>query len=155
MTDLTEQWKKGELPDGYYYCKTGNGVEILRTWGDKYNKLLNNLDEVFIKEMSDCEIISEVPSYDEWQRILHYAGKYEFEYTSCAMDYENLKEENQQLKKWCEEFNALEVAKENTKLKELLKECGHLMQIEKDFASCHFEKDKLTELLNKIDEVIK
>lgn len=40
-----------------------------------------------------------VPSYEEWQRILHYAGKYEFEYTSCVMDYENLKEENTKLKK--------------------------------------------------------
>lgn len=28
-----------------------------------------------------------------------------------------LQAENAQLKKWCEEFNALEVAKENTKLK--------------------------------------
>ena len=40
------------------------------------------------------EVLAEVPSYEEWQ----------------------------QLKKWCEEFNALEVAKENTKLKDLLKE---------------------------------
>lgn len=39
-----------------------------------------------------------VPSYEEWQRIFHYASKYEYEYTSCAMDYENLKQENQQLK---------------------------------------------------------
>lgn len=31
--------------------------------------------------------------------------------------------ELQQLKKFCEEFNALNVSKENQKLKELLKEC--------------------------------
>ena len=74
MTDLTEQWKKGELLEGFYYCKTGNGVEILRTWGDKYNQLLNNLDEVFMKEMSDCKIISEVPSYDEWFKIKNLAS---------------------------------------------------------------------------------
>jgi hypothetical protein len=68
---LTEQWKKGELPDGYYYCETTNKVEILRTWGDKYNQLLNNLDEVFIKEMSDCNILSEVPSYEEYLSLTY------------------------------------------------------------------------------------
>ena len=42
MTNLTEKWKKGELPEGYYYCKTENGVEILRTWRgiDGYLNLL-------------------------------------------------------------------------------------------------------------------
>lgn len=77
-----------------------------------------------------------VPSYEEWQRIFHYASKYEYEYTSCAMDYENLKQENQQLKeenaqlrKFLEEFNALDVAKENKRLKTLLKEWMHFYPI--------------------------
>jgi hypothetical protein len=35
----------------------------------------------------------------------------------------DLEAENQQLRKWCEEFNALDVAKENKQLKDLLKEC--------------------------------
>ena len=34
-----------------------------------------------------------------------------------------LEKQNTQLRKWCEEFNALDVAKENQQLKELLKEC--------------------------------
>lgn len=46
------------------------------------------------------------------------------------------------------------VAEENKQLKELLKECKHIMSIEKDFASCHFEKDKLCDLLTKIDQVL-
>lgn len=46
-----------------------------------------------------------------------------------------------------------ELEEENTKLKELLKECKHIMSIEKDFASCHFEKDKLCKLLTKISQV--
>ena len=49
----------------------------------------------------------------------------------------------------------LKSLKQNAQLKELLKECSHIMSIEKDFASCHFEKDKLTELLTEIDEVLK
>lgn len=40
-------------------------------------------------------------------------------------------------------------------LKELLKDCRHIMNIEKDFASCHFEKHKLNELITKIEEVLK
>ena len=43
---------------------------------------------------------------------------------------------------------------ENTKLKELLKECKHIMSIEKDFASCHFEKDRLCKILTKINQVL-
>lgn len=39
---------------------------------------------------------------------------------SMVTEINELTEENQQLRKWCEEFNALEVAKENKKLKELL-----------------------------------
>ena len=42
----------------------------------------------------------------------------------------------------------------NAKLKELLMECRHIINIEKDFASCHFEKHKLNELLTKIDNAI-
>ena len=48
----------------------------------------------------------------------------------------------------------LEVRRENTKLKELLKECKHIMSIEKDFASCHFEKDKLCKLLTQINQAL-
>lgn len=75
-----------------------------------------------------------MPSYEEWQRILHYAGKYEFEYTSCVMDYENLKEEN-------------------TKLKELLKECRKWIGVERNFAVPN-EKVILQQLLTEIDEVL-
>lgn len=47
-----------------------------------------------------------------------------------------------------------QVREENTKLQELLKECKHIMSIEKDFASCHFEKDKLCKLLAKINQAL-
>ena len=47
-----------------------------------------------------------------------------------------------------------QLTEENARLKELLKECKHIMSIEKDFASCHFEKDKLCKLLTKINQVL-
>lgn len=70
MTNLTEQWKKGELPEGVYYCNTGNTIETLFTWGKNYHQLTNNKDEVYIPEMDDCEILAPVPSYEQWQAKL-------------------------------------------------------------------------------------
>jgi hypothetical protein len=117
---LTEQWKKGELERGRYYIKY-RGNYMSDNWhGDCWEDSWSDYVE---------EVLAPVPSYEEWQRIFHYASKYEYEYTSCAMDYENLKQENQQLKKWCEEFNALDVAKENKLLKTLLKEWMHFYPI--------------------------
>ena len=92
MTNLTELWKKGELPDGVYYFKLPNGETMI---GNDYCLATYLLT----KDCGKCEVLSEVPSYDEWQRILHYASKYEHEYTSCAMNYENLKQETEKLKK--------------------------------------------------------
>ena len=88
---LTEQWKKGELKSGWYYITTSFADEALREYfdGDEFRT-------VFTCNVK--EVLAPVPSYEEWQRTFHYAGKYEHEYTSCVMDYENLKEENQQLK---------------------------------------------------------
>ena len=51
--------------------------------------------------------------------------------------------EFQQLKKWCEEFNALEVVKENEKLKELLQEYRNRLDT------------YYSDLLKRIDEVLK
>ena len=44
-------------------------------------------------------------------------------------EIQKLREENQRLRKWVEEFNALDVAVENKKLKELLKEWIHYYPI--------------------------
>lgn len=81
---LTEQWKKGELEEGYYYVKSdwSDGVDI------RY--VHNGVDDW-------REITAPVPSYEEWK----------------------------QLHKFLEEFNALDVAKENQQLKELLKYCHY------------------------------
>ena len=92
MTDLTEQWKKGELPEGVYYCNTGYTVEILFTWGKNYHQLTNNKDEVYIPEMDDCEILAPVPSYGEWQASYN-----------CMLENEVLRLKNAQLKELLKE----------------------------------------------------
>ena len=85
--NLTEQWKKGELPRGEYYVENNDGVI-----GSLYN--LDNNGWYNIKE-----VLAPVPSWEQWQ----------------------------QMKAFCEEFNALNVAEENQQLKELLKDCSEFL----------------------------
>ena len=133
MTNLTEQWKNGELPEGEKYIQLRDGRIFTAHFNGKEFREVYNSD---IKE-----ILAPVPTYEEWQRIFHYAGKYEHEYTSCVMDYENLKQENQQLK-------------------ELLKECRDYVVntlIELKNGYCYEENDYYHEtktLLTKIDNAI-
>lgn len=86
MTNLTDKWKKGELKEGLYWVKHDGIINIL----DNLEIALTNVDEV----------LAEVPSYDEYQKLLS----------------------DQLAKNEGVEINA-ELEAENTKLKELLKEC--------------------------------
>lgn len=130
MTDLTEQWKKGELPSGYYYVY----LKYLKMFDTVGTSTLSGI--LGIGNGDNIEVLAEVPSYELWKAV-HEQWKV-------------LLEENAQLKKWCEEFNALEVAKENTKLKELLKRARGLMNYTKDWAC----SDATEEMITKIDQVL-
>ena len=61
--DLTEKWKRGELPTGYYY------IELIR--GEHHIDLYKNYDNEWV----DCynniiaKVLAPVPSYDEWEKI--------------------------------------------------------------------------------------
>ena len=55
---LTEQWKKGELPEGWYYVK-GSKSEGIYAYTAEY---LNNMYRPRNGEI----IIEQVPSYEEW-----------------------------------------------------------------------------------------
>lgn len=58
----------------------------------------------------------------------------------------------------CEDLEKIKEIKrlkqENQQLKGLLKECRYILNIEKDFASCCFEKYKLEDLLTKINNIV-
>ena len=131
MTDLTEQWKKGELPEGVYYCDTGNTVETLFTWGKNYRQLTNNKDEVYIPEMDDCEVLSAVPSYEE------------------------LMEKTKSLKVLAEAY--CKEKQKNTKLKELLKEIRSKIKTVYDMDYREFITSAVFDdaFVKKIDEVLK
>lgn len=100
---LTEQWKKGELEQGWYYIEC---IDLPERWIDvDYYRNDCYEDEGFCKGFFDHndwrgidKVLAPVPSYEEWERVTKYANKCEVEYIECANDYEKLKEENQQLK---------------------------------------------------------
>ncbi len=85
MTSLTEQWKKGELPNGMYYIEFKDGdiakdVYAFGSWG--------NINEHFLKQ-----VLAEVPSYEEWTASYN-----------CMFDNEVLRLENAQLKDMLKEW---------------------------------------------------
>lgn len=121
---LKEQWKKGELPNGYYWIRLSWGGMIIMAYYTGFDGLFE-LDDHYYDSDEISEVLAPVPSYDEWK-----------ESYNCMLENEVL-----QLK--------------NAQLKELLEECRHIIGIEKDFATCHFEEYTLVELLTKIDEVLK
>ena len=155
---LTEQWKKGELPEGFYYVNDGVEVTI-----DYY--LCDYWERHFGWDIQ--QIIAPVPSYDELQNMNEAVNE-------CMAANIKLVEQNKQLKEQINKYyldvinrgtaNAVKAVKEfgmperikelveqNAQLKELLKRARGLMGYVKDWACT----DAIEELLTKIDEVLK
>ena len=58
--DLTQQWKKGELPNGWYWVN-GIRAEGIYAYTAEY---LNNM----YRPRNGERIIEQVPSYEQWQK---------------------------------------------------------------------------------------
>ena len=97
MNDLTEQWKKGELPEGHYYVKDGGNMIAEYIDGYFYND--GNPMTSFSGGVD--EVLAPVPSYDELQNMNEAVNQ--------AMSA-NIK-----------------LVEENAQLKELLKECQNMI----------------------------
>ena len=96
---LTEQWKKGELPYGRYYVElayNGNSIIMAEYWWDK----TLTLDDHKYSREEVKRILAPVPSYEEWQASYN-----------CMLENEVLRLKNAQLKELLKEcipyFNAL------------------------------------------------
>ena len=139
VQDLTEQWKKGKLSLGTYYAKMPYGnIEVHSDYSLYRYRLTKDGDGI--------EVLAPVPSYDEWQKLKEeYVDKYD--------KYLRLSTTNHQLRKIIEEFNTLDVAKENQQLKELLKECKYLLD-EYDYTFNCDDCAKSCRLTNLIDNAI-
>lgn len=147
---LTEQWKKGELKQGEYWCKIIESPYIERVY-------LPCCDDIIV------EVLAPVPSYEEWQELKEASdglSKLMFKslmnrFVKADEERERLSEENQQLHKFLEEFNALDVAKENKQLKKLLLVCREMLA-EYRFSEGDFTIGDIDTslLLNMIDNAI-
>jgi hypothetical protein len=91
MTDLTEQWKKGELPDGYYYCRL-----ILNNMKPSIERCKAHCIPMGVSADRGEAVLAEVPDYVEWQNMVNCA---------CEEHEANkrLIEENAQLKELLKE----------------------------------------------------
>ena len=88
---LTEQWKKGELPYGRYYVElayNGNSIIMAEYWWDK---TLTLDDHEYSREEVKL-ILAPVPSYEEWK-----------ESYNCMLENEVLRLKNAQLKELLKE----------------------------------------------------
>lgn len=66
MTNLTEQYRKGELPVGTYYVKyVGNDISSVDIYRRVYSLYDDSVVRFTLEQIS--EVLAEVPSYDEWQ----------------------------------------------------------------------------------------
>ena len=126
MTNLTEQWKKGKLPEGEEYL-----VILTDEW-----YLRNPVEPVRAFYSCDCEfegyydddikeILAPVPSYDELQNMNKAVNE-------------------------CMAAN-IKLVEQNAQLKELLKECFEYI----DWTDGAGSPISQQELLDKIDEVLK
>ena len=88
---LTEQWKKGELPYGRYYVElayNGNSIIMAEYWWDK----TLTLDDHQYSREEVKRILAPVPSYEEWQASYN-----------CMLENEVLRLKNAQLKELLKE----------------------------------------------------
>ena len=86
MNDLTNKWKKGELPYAEYYIKLGGGEYTNDVWDiDSWQYFNKEGDEVI-------EVLAPVPSYDEYWHMI-----------SCLNDQTEILNENIKLKELLKE----------------------------------------------------
>lgn len=64
---LTEQWRDGTLPDGYYYTKVTNMVDKEKIMIDYYISELHHFE--LMPSQYVKEVIVAAPSCDEYKRL--------------------------------------------------------------------------------------
>ena len=106
-----------------WYYANNDGERTIIYIYEKNGSVLG--DDFDLKATDWIKPIAPVPSWEQWQ----------------------------QMKAFCEEFNALEVAKENQQLKELLYKCREKLN-QLDYG-CEVWQGELTDFIEEIDEVLK
>lgn len=63
MTDLTDKWKKGKIPEAWYYVKDIHNKESL----DRYFKETDNFE--YLEDWEVDEVLAPVPSFEQWKMV--------------------------------------------------------------------------------------
>lgn len=134
MTDLTKDWKDGKLSAGWYWVK-GSRTKGICAYTAEY---LNNT----YRPINGEGIIAPVPTFEEWKA----SEKYNKHLEEVIKVYER---KDKQATETSIAHN--ELLEENTKLKELLKECFEYI----DWTDGTGSPISQQKLLDKIDEVLK
>lgn len=98
MSDLTEQWKKGELPDGWYYVQLKEGVymdNVKSIIMDYYTEFCDFMKHPYLTE----QVLAPVLSYEEWKAKLEENAKLK---TDCRTLAQKLLQVKPELKEWLE-----------------------------------------------------
>ena len=105
MTNLTEQWKKGELQTGWYYTYINNEeYKKLYYDGDCFeleDPETKNYYFFSLKDIEMIEVLAEVPSYDDYVSL----KKFMVEGINAVNNIRELEAENAKLKKLLKEVN--------------------------------------------------
>ncbi len=148
---LTEQWKKGELPEGWYYIKCDDGICFDRfTYYGGFSKIFN---------YSVKQILAPVPSYDEWFKIKNLASLSEClqeKNIECLHRENELKEILERHKKATAkaQIRSYDLEIINVQLKELLKEWVQF-ETEENPNDFTVMSERMSELGNKTKEALK
>lgn len=151
--ELTEDWKAGKLHKRFdepklFYCKTDNGIEILKTWGYKNLEFLSMADEVF-EPVDDVQVLAHVPTYDEYKAMQ----------AELAELKEKIKKREELIQCLGSNIDELDVKKsvliiENNKLRGLLKECDSCVRALKAYGVGECSGTRLEDLLTRINTAL-
>ena len=147
MTNLTEKWKKGELPDGWYWCECYN-EEIKKLYydGDCFeldDPETKNYYFFTKKDGAEIAILEKVPSYDEWQASENYIDYLK----QCISIYER---KDKQATETSIAYN--ELLEENTNLKELLMSARNYLKSYRDLYSK--DNEDIADFIKDIDQAL-
>lgn len=70
MSNLTEQWKKSKLPEGWYYVKDEDGqIIIAEYFAYCIDKETNEAEYDWSCGSEPEQVLAEVPSYELWKAV--------------------------------------------------------------------------------------
>lgn len=105
MTNLTEKWNKGELPSGYYYVKNEFGNIFPSDYSEDYDYIGDTVIKDFFTEVSEIkEVLEQVPSYEEWITTKNLSERAHLEMYKARGEKVRLEKENTKLKELLREF---------------------------------------------------